>query len=322
MDASTRPWHHRRQKPAQTLRALAAFLFALPVLALPLQHLPASAATASASTDAEIPKLLDMPESTASLSDDTAPEVSISAVAPGRETLSVTARLTSLSPNSTPGVVWQVRDDAGQLLVDETGTEASRPLPPGSYQVEATYGAVTVKNIITLPPGNSVAVSLVLNAGGLRVLPSLKGIAEINLPSETRVFALNGAQKGQRVAVSHQPGEMLKLPAGRYRIESRFGDGNTSAVTDVMIRPGRMSAVEVAHTAGLARLAFVGAPSANVAWTVRSMAGAPVSEFEGLTHSLALKPGSYVAEATVNGEQLSARFNIAAGEERDILLGN
>jgi hypothetical protein len=112
------------------------------------------------------------------------------------------------------------------------------------------------------------------------------------------------------------------LPAGMFRIESRMGDGNASAVTDVRIRPGKMSAIEVRHNAGLARLNFVGAPNANVTWDVRPIDGVKFKTLNGLTHKLALKPGTYLAEAHVNGEILTAKFKIAAGEERDIMLGN
>ena len=43
---------------------------------------------------------------------------------------------------------------------------------------------------------------------------------------------------------------------------------------------------------------------------------------DGITHKLVLKPGTYLAEAHVNGEILTAKFKIIAGEERDIMLGN
>jgi hypothetical protein len=50
--------------------------------------------------------------------------------------------------------------------------------------------------------------------------------------------------------------------------------------------------------------------------------GVSLATLEGLNHRLALKPGTYLAEARANGRRLQARFSIAAGEEREILLGN
>ena len=114
----------------------------------------------------------------------------------------------------------------------------------------------------------------------------------------------------------------MKLPVGAYRVESRMGLGNTTAVTDVRIRAGKMSAIEVTHQAGVARLNFVGSPDAHVKWDVRPIDGIKITTLDGLTHKLALKPGTYLAEAHVNGEILTAKFKIVAGEERDIMLGN
>jgi ribosomal protein L3 len=129
-------------------------------------------------------------------------------------------------------------------------------------------------------------------------------------------------EKGKLIAHSENGGELLKLPAGLYRVESRMGEGNVVAVTDVRVRPGKMSAIEVNHQAGVARLNFVGAPDALVTWDVRPIDGVKIASLTGITQKLALKPGTYLAEAHVNGETLTAKFNIAAGEERDIMLGN
>ena len=43
---------------------------------------------------------------------------------------------------------------------------------------------------------------------------------------------------------------------------------------------------------------------------------------EGLSAHAVLLPGTYTASARINGETLTATFGIAAGETRDIILGN
>lgn len=261
-------------------------------------------------------------QTTYSIAQDTAHEVAFSVVDPGKETISLVARLTAISTHIARDVAWQVRNEAGELLLDATSNEVESPLQPGTYVVEAQYGAVAVRETVRLTSGSSIAVNFVLNAGGLRVLPSLKGLSTADLKSKTLVYALGGIDKGKLVAHSDEAGELLKLPAGVYRVESRMGTGNTTAVTDVRIRPGKMSAIEVTHQAGLARLNFVGSPEAKVQWDIRPVDGSTLTTLNGLTHKLALKPGTYLAEARVNGEILSAKFKIIAGEERDILLGN
>ncbi len=310
---STRSSTESRQNRALNKRLLAAILFASTII------MPTALSRAATSLEIETPAL---PDTTSSVATDAAHEVAISVVDAGSEQISMVARLTPTSNLMAQDIHWQLRNSEGELLVDETATESIHALPPGDYVVEADYGSVHLRENLTLPEGNSIAVSFVLNAGGLRVLPVIKGINATEIQSQTLVYALSGPERGKLVAHSKLPGEVLKLAAGHYRVESRFGSGNTTAVTDVRIRPGIMSAVDVKHQAGLARLSFVGEPGAKVTWEVRTMSGPALASFEGLSQDLALKPGTYVAAAHVNGEVLTAKFKILAGQERDIMLGN
>ena len=115
---------------------------------------------------------------------------------------------------------------------------------------------------------------------------------------------------------------IVRVPEGDYRVESRFFAGNAAAVTDVHVRAGRLSAVAIDHKAGIARLAFVGSPAADVQWNVSDREGRPIAMAEGLNADIVLVPGIYTARAKVGDETLSATFAIATGEARDILLGN
>jgi hypothetical protein len=303
MGVSTRPSKQHRQLRNFQICALAVALFLSPALAAPTVDVDDVKATGSIATD-------------------TAHEVSITVVEPGQESMSLTARLTTLSTTVARDVTWQVRNDEGELMLNQITHEVESPMAPGDYVVEAQYGAVSVRETVRLTEGNAVAVSFVLNAGGLRVLPALKNIVAPDIPTKTLVYAMAGPDKGKLVAHSDQAGELMKLSAGQYRVESRIGNGNTSAVTDVRIRPGKLSAIEVSHQAGIARLAYVGSPDAQVKWDVRPIDGAKIISVDGLTQKLTLKPGTYLAEAHVNGEILTAKFKIIAGEERDIMLGN
>jgi hypothetical protein len=311
MGVSTRPSHTRRQNGLPARRHLAAFLFAATAFFAP----PVEAALS-------VDQLMQKGAVTGSLPVDTAHEVSITVAKPGEELLSLSARLTTMSTNLAKDVTWAVRDANGELQFEETRTEASRRLAPGDYIVEAQYGSVAVRQVVTLVPGNSVSINFVLNAGGLRVLPALKGIETNDLKTSTLVYAAKGVAQGQLIAHSERPGELLKLPAGPYRVETRFGEGNAIAVTDVQINAGKLSALEVSLHAGIARLSFVGAPDATVDWTIKPEQGAAVAQFKGIEKHVALKPGTYIVEARVNGEVLSASFSISEGEQRNILLGN
>jgi hypothetical protein len=303
MGVCTRPSKTHRQQRNFQICALAVILSVSPASAAPTVD-------------------FDDVKSTESIAQDTAHEVSITVVEPGQERIALTARLTTLSTTAARDVTWQVRNETGELVLNQITHELESPLAPGEYTVEAQYGAVSVRETVRLTEGNAIAVNFVLNAGGLRVLPALKDIVAPDIPTKTLVYALAGPDKGKLIAHSAQAGELIKLVAGQYRVETRIGNGNTSAVTDVRVRPGKLSAIEMSHKAGIARLNYVGSPDAQVKWDVRPIDGSKIISVDGLTQKLALKPGTYLAEAHVNGEILTAKFKIVAGEERDIMLGN
>jgi hypothetical protein len=306
VDVSTRPSHHHRQGRANARRALAVFL--LLGMGLELQAAPTRDEAAN-------------PDQTMSLARRTTHEISVAAVDPGQESIALAARLTESSAFIARDVSWQVRNAAGDLLLDATSNEFESALPPGEYTIQAQYGAVSLREIVRLPEGNSVAVNFILNAGGLRVLPTIKDMPGGGFESNTLVYALTGLERGKLVARSDLPGEMLKLAAGTYRVESRFGLGNTKAVTDVVIRPGKLSAVEVTHDAGIAQLTYAGTTNAAVIWEIRHSNGEALKPISGAEQRLPLKPGDYIAAVRVNDEVFTASFTVTAGEEHVIVVG-
>ena len=93
------------------------------------------------------------------------------------------------------------------------------------------------------------------------------------------------------------------------------------AVAEVVVKPGRMSAVEIDHRAGLAHLALR-QPSADAYWTIIDDHGGELAPIAGDTADVVLKPGNYTARATVAGVDQTVTFSIAAGQRRDILIQN
>ena len=66
----------------------------------------------------------------------------------------------------------------------------------------------------------------------------------------------------------------------------------------------------------------MGPPNAVVRWEVEDGRGLTITTRAGLNANVTLLPGTYTARALVGAELLTATFNIAAGEARDIMLGN
>ena len=188
-------------------------------------------------------------------------------------------------------------DAQGGIVYDKNTELAHVALPPGDYSVEARYGSASFSQNLTLLEANRLMVSFVLEVGGIRVLPRVQGLGLTSAQTQSLVYALSGADKGKLITISKVPGEILRVKSGDYRIESRFATGNAVAVVDVHVNSGVMSAVEIDHAAGLARLSYVGAPDAHVSWLVTNDHGEALPAIDGLSASVVLKPGAYIAKA-------------------------
>ena len=309
-DLSTRALQIRRQKSATSAALLTAVLFLSPFAFA--DALGAPKATEESAVAVIAPKFQTR----------VAHDIAIEIVKPGNEGLELSARLSESGGLIERDIFWTLRDAQGVVVYDKNTELAQVALPPGDYSIEARYGSASFSQSLTLLEANRLMVSFVLEVGGIRVLPRLQNLGLTSAQTQSLIYALSGADKGKLITISNIPGEILRVKSGDYRIESRFATGNAVAVADVHVNSGMMSAVEIDHAAGLARLSYVGAPDAAVSWLVTNDQGEQLPAIDGLSASVVLKPGAYTAKAQIGTELLSARFDIAAGQERDILLGN
>ena len=193
MDASTRP----PQKRHQAIGHLALCLVA--VLSLVK---PTTAATNNHSDGLPVEhKFVEAP----------APhDIAITTVAEGQEALQLSARFTDDGTEFIQDVNWIIRNDSNEILFKGRTGIADASLPPGDYQVEATYGTTHISQGLTLLKGTKLEVSFVLNAGGLRFLPQVQGI-NTTAASRTLIYALGGITNGQLITTSRTPGEVIKI---------------------------------------------------------------------------------------------------------------
>lgn len=248
-------------------------------------------------------------------------DIAIETVPQGQEGLELSVRLTDEGNVVGRPVSWQVTTADGETVYADDIAVAEFPAEPGDYIVDIRYGAVHAIQSVTLVPGSKLSASFILNAGGIRVLPRVQNIGLPALQSESLVYALMGSEKGRLIGRTEIPGEILRVPAGEYRIVSRFPSGNVNAVSDVTVKAGLMSAVEFDHAAGLVHLNLPEGAAKAVRWTISDASG-NVVEAQGSGHAAeaVLKPGSYTAVAEAAGQQLTASFSITAGEYRDVTL--
>ena len=300
---STRAWNERRQPGALAAAALAAFF----------AFAPAHAASKVEETD---------PAATGSIDRGAAHEVRIRQTKAGREGLELSARLVEDGGLIALPVSWVVENADGEKIYNEKVPVADMLLSPGDYKVTVKYGTVTVEEMVTVLEAQQLGVTFTLNVGGIRVLPRLQGLGLPAAKSETAIYALSGIAKGKRVASSKRPGEIIRVGSGAYRVETRFVPGNAVATADVVVTPGLMSAVEIDHAAGLARLSLANPSPATVDWTISDAAGKSLPAIKGLSADVVLKPGRYTARATIDGDERVSEFSIEAGETRSVIIAN
>lgn len=279
---------------------LAAFLFAVP--------------SAEASSTAAIDRSPEVARS----GTDVGAEVRIELTEPGNEGLAFNARLSEDGGLITWPVSWQVKAYGGETLFTRDAARAALAAEPGDYVVEASYGAVKVERKVTLLAGQRLAVTFVLNAGGLRVLPKVK---QLN-PPQAQPFTSIYDDGGTLVAITNEPGEVLRLGAGGYRIESRFQPGNAEAETRVTVKPGLMSAVEIDMNAGIARLDASRAGESDVYWIITDARGRALPGIAGPTADVVLKPGRYTLRTRIDDTEKTSSFTIESGRVSAIIQSN
>lgn len=246
----------------------------------------------------------------------------------GREGLELAARLSETSNLIMLPIGWTVRRavaaDAlgGETVLKRDAAVTDLKLEPGDYLVEATYGYVRVAHAVRVEPGRHVGLTLILNVGGVRALSTIEalGLPE-GVAASHRLYALNGASSGREIVSSAGQGEVLRLPAGAYRLESRFVPGNVVAETRVQVKPGILSSVEIAHEAGVAVLEVPGGET-GTDWEIASEEAPWSATGSGSQATLVLAPGDYVVSASLPGQRVTQRFTVRAGETAEVRLAD
>ena len=134
-------------------------------------------------------------------------DIAIELVDPGREGLELSARLSDEGGLIQRPIDWRIRSAAGEPVFAGQVGIADVALPPGDYRIEARYGNAALTRDLTLLEGNRLIVSFVLDVGGLRVLPRLKGLGFPEVDTESLVYAADGTAT---------PYDHLVLATGSY----------------------------------------------------------------------------------------------------------
>ncbi len=247
-------------------------------------------------------------------------ELRIEITRPGLEGIRLAGRLSEDGGLITKPVTWKLirtlgnGAQGGEPVFSDTRPIADIPLEPGNYRIEARYGNVSAVKPVVLTKGQHIGLTFVFNVGGLRTLSTL---GNEPLPRRARAvhraYAINGTGAGRLIATSDQQGGLMRLGAGTYRLESEIEPGNTVTHTEVTIKPGILTSLNLDHEAGIA---IFDAPD-GVPWSVGSKEKNWHRSGIG-SDMLTLAPGRYTYKDT----DQSRTIIIVAGKRTKVPAGD
>src|SRR5262245_9046853 len=236
-------------------------------------------------------------------------ELRIALTRQGTESIELAARLSEDGGIIPLPIAWTIRRGDETVFRDDAPV-VDRVIEPGDYVVEAVYGTVRVAQSVTVLAGQSIGLTLILNVGGMRAMATVKDLPPIEgIASRYEIY---DETSGRLVGRSEESGEVIRLKSGKYLVESRLLPGNTLARSNVVVRPGILSSLEIRHEAGVAAIDLAG----RLPWTIRDLSTGWTASGEGRQDAVVLAPGIYEFESGSPGRQRLVSFTITAGERR------
>jgi hypothetical protein len=188
-------------------------------------------------------------------------------------------------------------------------------LSPGAYYIVVRQGGAEARERVELSSGDVVRRTLGAAVGRLALSSSSPVPLAGNLVSYT-VKRLDDPD--QETIWTSRPTPLLSLPAGRYRVEGRYGLTNLAATRDVEIKAGQTLQLPIEHQAATLRLRVtgMGAGLADVTWEVRDERDRVVWASSQTEDVAVLQAGRYRVSAYTAAKQPSQTLELRSGETR------
>jgi hypothetical protein len=241
--------------------------------------------------------------------------------------LSLSALLTQDGQSIDQGLVWRVfstkpgPDGKPRLVVTNREANPVLKLDAGEYVVNVAFGRANLTRKVTVSGDRAVQERFVLNAGGLRLTPTLaRGEAVNERTFVYDIYSDERDQYGQRTKVMGgvRPGVVLRLNAGIYNVVGTYGDANATVRADVTVEAGKLTEATINHAAAKVTFKLVAQPGgdaiADTQWTVATDQGETVKESVGALPTHIFAPGTYVVSAKNGGGVFQRRFTVRAGD--------
>jgi hypothetical protein len=244
-----------------------------------------------------------------------------------KRTLYVSAYFTEKGEPVRSGLKWRVfgvrNDEKGDMpIVAES--DAAAPtflLEPGVYVVHVAYGLAAATRRVEIDKVTAVE-KLVLNAGALKVEAT---IGDLHVPAAmltSRIHALMGDGERRLIAENVSADEIIRLPEGRYFVESNYGASNAIVSAEISIKAGQLTDATFHHNAATLTLKLVNQPGgealADTSWSVLTPGGDVIRESIGAFPSMILAEGAYTVVARHDGRVYTREFEVKSGFDQDV----
>jgi Ca-activated chloride channel family protein len=235
----------------------------------------------------------------------------------GRLLLTAAARDAGAPPDAAPlFIVMEDDPPRGRREVARSAaSQAEFILPPGAYYIVARQGGAEARERVEVSSGDVVRRTLGAAVGRLALSSSSPIPLAANLVSYT-IKRLDDPD--QDTIWTSQPAPLLSLPAGRYRIEGRYGLTNLATTRDVEIKAGQSLQLPIEHPAATlrVRLTASGAGPADVAWEVRDESDRVVWASSQSEDAAVLQAGRYRVSAYTASKQPDRTVELRAGDAK------
>ena len=244
----------------------------------------------------------------------------------GGAQVKLVALLTADGQQIDQGLVWRVylatADAAAKakLVAESREPSPSLKLQPGDYTINAAFGRANLTRKIAVKQGATLTEQFVLNAGGLRVNPSVAGKPAPANAISYAIYSDDRDQFANRTAVmtGARPSLVIRLNAGIYHVVSTYGDANAKVEADVTVEAGKLTEASIVHTAGRANFKLVtrtgGEALPDTHWTIHAADGEIVKESVGALPTHMLAPGDYTVTAKAAGRAFKRQFTLKDGD--------
>jgi hypothetical protein len=250
------------------------------------------------------------------------------AASPTSVAVQFVALLTADGQQIDQGLVWRVfKDvpgDADELIGTHREAGPTVNLEPGTYIVNAAFGRAHLTRKITVSSGAAPMVEqFVLNAGGLKVMPTVAGKPVTSGAVSYAIYADRDQTDNRKLIMAGaKPGLIIRLNAGLYHVVSTYGDANAVVRSDVTVEAGKLTEASLVHTFAKVVFKLVSRPGGDALpdtqWSIQTPEGLVIKESVGALPSHTLAPGRYSVIAKHQAKAFRRDFAVSDGQSEEI----